>query len=110
MTHKMQTIGLLGGSFNPAHEGHLHSSLQVLKALKLDSVWWLVSPQNPLKPEQPSWDSRAETVRNLPLPPHMRVSDVELRYGTQYTVDLLKTLRMRERDTRFVFMLSLIHI
>ena len=44
-------VGLLGGSFNPAHEGHLHISLMCLRALGLDRVWWLVSPGNPLKPE-----------------------------------------------------------
>lgn len=77
-----------------------------LRELQLDEVWWLVSPQNPLKPEQPSWESRAETVRNLPLPPKMRVSDVERRFNTQYTVDLLTTLRTRQRDTQFVFMMG----
>ncbi len=44
-------IGLLGGSFNPAHSGHLYVSETALKRLKLDSVWWLVSPGNPLKDE-----------------------------------------------------------
>ena len=99
-------MGLFGGSFNPAHGGHLHVARAGLRQLQLDEIWWLVSPQNPLKPEQPSWESRAETVLNLPLPPNMRVSDVELRYGTQYTVDLLTTLKMRERETRFVFMMG----
>jgi len=74
--------------------------------LQLDEIWWLVSPQNPLKPEQPSWASRAETVRNLPLPPRMRVSDVERQYETQYTVDLLRTLKTRQPDKRFVFMMG----
>ncbi|MEE2980638.1 MAG: nicotinic acid mononucleotide adenylyltransferase, partial [Pseudomonadota bacterium] len=45
-----QRVGLLGGSFNPAHEGHLHISLMALDHLGLDELWWLVSPQNPLKP------------------------------------------------------------
>jgi len=74
--------------------------------LQLDEIWWLVSPQNPLKPEQPSWESRAKTVQDLPLPPNMRVSDIELRYSTQYTVDLLKALKARHAETRFVFMMG----
>ena len=102
----MKSIGLFGGSFNPAHGGHLHVAKAGLRQLQLDEIWWLVSPQNPLKPEQPSWDIRAETVRNLPLPPKMCVSDIELRYGTQYTVDLLRTLKSRERDATFVFMMG----
>jgi len=102
----LRSIGLFGGSFNPAHGGHLHVARAGLRQLQLDEIWWLVSPQNPLKPEQPSWESRAETVRALPLPPNMRVSDVERRYGTQYTVDLLTALKAREQNTKFVFMMG----
>jgi nicotinate-nucleotide adenylyltransferase len=102
----LRSIGLFGGSFNPAHGGHLHVARAGLRQLGLDQIWWLVSPQNPLKPEQPSWESRAETVRQLPLPPKMKISDVELRYDTQYTVDLLSTLKARQADTQFVFMMG----
>ena len=102
----MRSVGLFGGSFNPAHGGHLHVARAGLRQLQLDEIWWLVSPQNPLKPEQPSWESRAKTVRNLPLPPNMRVSDIELKYKTQYTVDLLATLQSRQPDTQFVFMMG----
>jgi len=102
----LRSVGLFGGSFNPAHGGHLHVARAGLRQLQLDEIWWLVSPQNPLKSEQPSWESRAETVRNLPLPPNMRVSDVELQYRTQYTIDLLTTLKLRHADTAFVFMMG----
>lgn len=101
-----RSIGLFGGSFNPAHGGHLHVARAGLRQLQLDEIWWLVSPQNPLKPEQPSWESRAETVLNLPLPPNMCVSDVELQYGTQYTIDLLTELKARQPDLNFVFMMG----
>jgi len=101
-----KSVGLFGGSFNPAHGGHLHVARAGLRQLQLDEIWWLVSPQNPLKPQQPSWESRAQTVENLPLPPNMRVSDVELRYQTQYTIDLLKTLQARQGDINFVFMMG----
>lgn len=102
----MKSVGLFGGSFNPAHGGHLHVARAGLRQLQLDEIWWLVSPQNPLKPSQPSWESRAETVRNLPLPPNMRVSDIELRYDTQFTVDLLTMLKTRHSDKQFVFMMG----
>jgi len=102
----LRSIGLFGGSFNPAHGGHLHVAQAGLRQLQLDEIWWLVSPQNPLKPEQPSWESRAQTVQDLPLPPNMRISDVELRYGTQYTVDLLNTLTARHPNINFVFMMG----
>ncbi len=77
-----------------------------LRQLRLNEIWWLVSPQNPLKPTQPSWESRAQTVRNLPLPPNMQVSDVEFRYGTHYTVDLLERLKTRHPDINFIFMMG----
>lgn len=102
----MRSVGLFGGSFNPAHGGHLHVARAGLRQLQLDEIWWLVSPQNPLKPEQPSWEHRAETVRNLPLPPNMRVSDIELQFSTQYTIDLLTTLKTRQPDTQFVFIMG----
>ena len=60
-------IGLLGGSFNPAHEGHLHISLEALKRLRLDEVWWLVSPQNPLKSAAGIGNARI-VMSTLPFP------------------------------------------
>ncbi|WP_189581855.1 nicotinate-nucleotide adenylyltransferase [Litorimonas cladophorae] len=105
-TANRRSIGLFGGSFNPAHGGHLHVARAGLRQLQLDEIWWLVSPQNPLKPSQPSWESRAQTIRNLPLPPKMRVSDIELRYQTQYTADLLIRLTQRHQNMDFVFMMG----
>ena len=99
-------VGLFGGSFNPAHEGHRHVAEAGLRELQLDRVWWLVSPQNPLKPAQPSAESRAATVRALGLPRAMQVSHVESELGTRYTVDLIRALKRRHPATRFVFMMG----
>ncbi len=99
-------IGLFGGSFNPAHAGHLHLAQTALKSLQLDEVWWLVSPQNPLKPEQPSYDSRVKTVRALPLSRRMKISRLEIDGGTQYTVDMVKKAQKLHPDKRFVFLMG----
>lgn len=100
-------VGLLGGSFNPAHEGHLYASLEALKRLGLDSVWWLVSPQNPLKPVagMAPFAERFASARALARHPRIRVLDLERRFGTVYTVDLLRRL-VRWRGYRFVLLLG----
>ena len=74
-----QRIGLLGGSFNPAHEGHLHISLEAMKRLKLDAVWWLVSPQNPLKPTDgmAAYEARFASAEAMARHPRIHVSNIE---------------------------------
>jgi nicotinate-nucleotide adenylyltransferase len=102
-------IGLLGGSFNPPHDGHLHVSEAALKKLGLDYVWWLVSPQNPLKPSRgmASFDKRLEAAKRLAdRHPHMVVSSIEKEFGTQFTIDTLKALKRRFADTRFVWLMG----
>ncbi|MGH7123366.1 MAG: nicotinate-nucleotide adenylyltransferase, partial [Stellaceae bacterium] len=98
-------IGLLGGSFNPAHRGHLHVSLEALKRLDLDQVWWLVAPQNPLKPTKgmASLEERLASARQLVRHPRIAVTDLEARLGTRYTADTLRELRRRFPNTRFVW-------
>ena len=87
-------IGLLGGSFNPAHEGHSHASELALKQLGLDYVWWLVSPQNPLKATggMASFGERLEGARNFNRHPRVIVTDIENRLGTRFTIDTLARL------------------
>ena len=100
-------IGLLGGSFNPAHEGHRYISVEALKRLRLDEVWWLVSPQNPLKPpaELAPLAERLERARRVARHPRIRVLDLEARFGTFYTVDTLRRL-LRLRRYRFVWLIG----
>lgn len=102
-------IGLLGGSFNPAHEGHLHISEMALKKLGLDFVWWLVSPQNPLKgrvgmaPLQQRLAFAADRFENHP---RIFVLDVERALGTRYTVDTVTKLQRRFPDVKFVWLMG----
>jgi nicotinate-nucleotide adenylyltransferase len=94
-------IGLLGGSFNPAHEGHLAISREALKRLRLDRVWWLVSPQNPLKPTEGTADleERLAVARIIASRhPRIIVTDLERRLGTRYTIDTLSWLNRRARS------------
>lgn len=106
MSYAGLSIGLFGGSFNPAHAGHMHVALCGLNRLRLDRVWWMVSPQNPLKPTQPSYDARVATVEALHLPRRMEISHMEQNFGTQYTIDTLRAAQRRWPQTRFVFLMG----
>ena len=103
-----QRIGILGGSFNPAHRGHLDISLKALRQLGLDQVWWLVSPQNPLKPADgmAPFAERLAAARRLARNPRIRVTDLEQRLGSRYTAESLKLLRRRFPETRFVWLMG----
>lgn len=101
-------IGLLGGSFNPAHAGHLHVSRLALERLKLDQVWWLVSPQNPLKAQRgmaPLAD-RLAGARRAAADPRIRVGALERDLGTRYTVDTLAAIKVRFPGLRFVWLMG----
>ncbi len=101
-------VGLLGGSFNPAHAGHRHISLEALKRLDLDEVWWLVAPQNPLKPARgmAPFKTRLDAAAKLADDRRVRVLDLEGQLGTHYTVDTLAALQRRFPRTRFVWLMG----
>ena len=101
-------IGLLGGSFNPAHEGHRHISLTALKRLGLDEVWWLVSPQNPLKSDQgmAPLASRMYGAIAASAHPRIRVTDIERHLETRYTRDTVRALKRRFPEHRFVWLMG----
>jgi nicotinate-nucleotide adenylyltransferase len=101
-------IGLFGGSFDPPHEGHLQVSRVALRALHLDQVWWLVSPQNPLKKNAPSSDlhRRVAAARKLARDPAIRVTGVEAALGTRYTAETLRRLLPRLRGVECVWMMG----
>ena len=100
---------MLGGSFNPAHGGHLHLSRLALTHLDLDAVWWLVSPQNPLKPVAgmaPFAVRLAEARRVAALDRRLCVSDFEERQKSRYTADTVRALRRRFPMLRFVWLMG----
>ncbi|WP_291576266.1 nicotinate-nucleotide adenylyltransferase [Bradyrhizobium sp.] len=101
-------IGLLGGSFNPSHHAHRAISLFAIKRLKLDRVWWLVSPGNPLKDngELRDLDQRMEAARGMTADPRIDVSCLESVIGTRYTVDTILYLRRRACGLRFVWIMG----
>ena len=101
-------IGLLGGSFNPAHDGHRHISLEALKRLGLDEVWWVVSPQNPLKSGDgmEPLSTRVARARQLARHPRIRVAAPELVLGTRYTLDTVRALKRVYRDAKFVWLMG----
>lgn len=111
MSHmqKPQIIGLLGGSFNPAHEGHVHISQQAIKRLGLDAVWWLLSPQNPLKPQKgmAAYDKRAAHAENILMnEPRITLSHFESEHGLQYTCDTVQRLQRIYPEHRFVWLMG----
>ena len=101
-------IGLLGGSFNPAHAAHRHISLTALKRLGLDQVWWLVTPGNPLKAgaKQPSLESRVAAAREVAHHPRIVVTGFEGARKSPYTVDTLKFLKQRFPGVHFVWLMG----
>ncbi len=102
-------IGLLGGSFNPAHEGHLHISDMALKKLGLDYVWWLVAPQNPLKPSigmAPLQDRLAYAAGLFENHPRILVMDIERALGTRYSIDTITKLQHRFPELDFVWLMG----
>jgi len=102
-------IGLLGGSFNPAHRAHRRMSLAAMEALDLDQVWWLGSPGNPLKAkasDMAPYAARLASARAMARRSRIRVSDFEVRNGTRYTVDTLEKLMRRFPKHRFIWLMG----
>ena len=102
-----QAIGLLGGSFDPPHAGHVHISRQALRLFGLDEVWWLVSPGNPLKDHGPApLARRMAACRDLLEHPRIRVTDFEAQAGTRYTAQTLARLQDLRPGRRFVWLMG----
>jgi len=105
----MARIGLLGGSFNPAHKAHRRISMEAMRALGLDEVWWLVSPGNPLKEgakDMAPYEARFRGAQRTARRSRIRVSDFERREATRFTVDTVRRLKRRHPEHRFIWLLG----
>lgn len=101
-------IGLLGGSFNPAHDGHRHISVEAMRRLGLDAVWWLVSPQNPLKEVggmAPLADRLASATAKA-RHPRIHATDIERKLETRFAVDTVAALQRRYPQHRFIWIMG----
>jgi len=106
-TRPGMVIGLLGGSFDPPHAGHVHISREALRRFALDQVWWVVSPGNPLKSRGPApLSRRMAACRALLEHPRIWVTDFEAQAGTRYTAETLRILQRARPGVRFVWLMG----
>jgi nicotinate-nucleotide adenylyltransferase len=102
-----RTIGLLGGSFDPAHAGHAHITREALKRFGLDELWWLVSPGNPLKKNGPApLERRLEMAHEVMAHPRVKVTALETELGTRFTAETLRALVAHYPGVRFVWLMG----
>lgn len=105
----MTRIGILGGSFNPAHRGHRAITLAAIEALALDEAWWLVSPGNPLKDaarDMAPLSARLASARAMARRAPIRATDIETRLHTRYTLDTIRKLKRRYPKNRFIWLMG----
>ncbi|MFN3846397.1 MAG: nicotinate-nucleotide adenylyltransferase [Paracoccaceae bacterium] len=107
LAQRGMVIGLLGGSFDPAHEGHAHITREAMKRLGLDQIWWLVSPGNPLKSRQPApMADRIVRGRSVMQHPRVKITDIEARLGTRFTYATIVRLQAIYPGVRFVWLMG----
>lgn len=101
-------VGILGGSFNPAHEGHVHVSREARRCLGLNEVWWLVSPQNPLKGRQDmaALENRLSSAHAIVADSWIKISALETHFGTSRTWSTIRRLRIHFPKVRFVWIMG----
>lgn len=99
-------IGLFGGSFDPAHEGHAHVAETALKRLGLDRVWWLVSPQNPLKAKSSPFEARMQSAQQRAGGSRMLVTDFEQRFACAYTYQTIRKLKQLYPGVEFTLIMG----
>ena len=103
----MRHIGLLGGSFDPPHKGHLYISLEAKKILKLDEIWWLVTPQNPLKINQPaSYSERVKNCKILTKNKPIKIKEIEKKINSQFSYQTIKYLNNHYKYIKFFWLMG----
>ncbi len=103
----MKKIGLLGGSFDPPHKGHLYISYEAKKILSLDEVWWLVSPQNPLKITKPaSYEERLKNCKNITRNYPVKIKEYEKKINSPYSYHTIKYLKNKFCSVKFFWLMG----
>ncbi len=107
IAYKGMVIGLFGGSFDPAHGGHVHLTRQAMARMGLDQVWWLVTPANPLKARQPApMVDRLARARDVMVHPRVKITELETALGTRATADTIDRLRAIYPGVQFVWLMG----
>ncbi|SFG79487.1 nicotinate-nucleotide adenylyltransferase [Palleronia marisminoris] len=102
-----QSVGLLGGSFDPAHAGHVAITRAALARFGLDWVWWVVSPGNPLKRDAPAaLDRRLAQARQVMRHPRVHVTDIEAQLSSRFSADTVASLQEAYPHLRFVWLMG----
>ena len=103
----MKRIGLLGGSFDPPHKGHIYISLEAKKILKLDEIWWLVTPKNPLKINKPAtYKERIINCKNLTQGKPIFIKEIEKKINSKYTYQTLEYLLNHYKNIKFFWIMG----
>ena len=103
----MKNIGLLGGSFDPPHKGHLYISLEAKKILKLDEIWWLVTPQNPLKINKPaSYSERLRNCKTIIRNQPIKVKEIEKKINSKYSYQTIKYINTHYKSLNFFWLMG----
>ncbi len=103
----MKSVGLLGGSFDPPHKGHLYISLEAKKILKLNEIWWLVTPQNPLKISKPAtYNERLLNCLSITRGHPIKVSEIEKKISTKCTYDSLNYIINHYTNINFFWIMG----
>tara|TARA_Y100001970_G_C14242061_1_gene865536 strand:- start:1685 stop:2266 length:582 start_codon:yes stop_codon:yes gene_type:complete len=103
----MKSVGLLGGSFDPPHKGHLYISLEAKKILKLDEIWWLVTPKNPLKINLPaSYVERIKNCKNITKGMPIKISEIEKKINSAYSYQSINYITNHYKNIKFFWLMG----